>query len=438
MSKNGIFVPPPFATGDSIRRMLVERIDERRLSVGMVIGTTENQSHRVVSRGYQDAQSKTPMNEDTVFEIGSITKLFTALLLADMANQGEVCLDQPVAELLPFGTRVPVRNGKAITLRDLASHYSGLPRIPTNLGREDRPNNPYARYTAENLYQFLATHESARTPGDSFEYSNLAVGLLGHALVLRANARDYESLIRSRILDPLRMDDTVIAIPSRLADNIASGHDDSFDPVSNWDFDVLAAAGAFRSNVPDLLRFMDALCDRDSPISSMMGPLITPRSQGGLELGPPHPDGGIAISHSGGTGGFRSFVRCIPEWKRGVAVLSNTCIDAVVDLGVHLLDGRYGLNWYRNEVAVESACFARLLGRYRLRPNWDFEVTSVADRLYIRLADQPALRVFPVSEWHFFYKCVGAQVTFEPGEDGRAARLILHQNSMDQIAERIE
>lgn len=438
MNKNGSFVPPPFATGDLIRRMLVDRVDERRLSVGMVIGTTESKSHQVISRGYRDARAEAPVNKDTVFEVGSITKLFTALLLADMANQDEVGLDEPVAELLPAGTRVPSRNGKVITLRDLASHYSGLPRIPTNLGREDYPNDPYARYTAESLYQFLATHELARTPGDSFEYSNLGVGLLGHALVLRANAGDYESLIRSRILDPLGMDDTVIAIPSRLTDNISSGHDDSFDPVSNWNFDVLAPAGAFRSNVSDLLRFMDGLCDSDSPISSMIGPLITPRSQGGLELGPPHPDGGIAISHSGGTGGFRSFVRCVPEWKRGVAVLSNTCIDAVVDLGVHVLDRRCGLNWYRKENAVDSACFARLLGRYRLRPNWDFEVTSAADRLYLRLADQAALRAFPISEWHFFYKCVGAQVTFEPGEDGRAARLILHQNSMDQIAERIE
>lgn len=417
--------------------MLVDRVDERRLSVGMVAGLSENNSHHVVCHGHRGARAEGPLNENTIFEIGSITKLFTALLLADMANHDEVGLDEPVAELLPAGTRVPIRNGKAITLRDLASHYSGLPRVPTNLARQDRPDDPYAGYTAEDLYRFLATHDLVRTPGDSFEYSNLGVGLLGHALVLRAKAADYESLIRSRILDPLRMDDTVIAIPSRLADNVASGHDDSFDPVSNWNFDVLAAAGAFRSNVPDLLRFMDALCDRDSPMSSMMALLITPRSQGGLELGAPHPDGGIAISHSGGTGGFRSFVRCVPEWKRGVAVLSNTCIDAVVDLGVHVLDPRCGLNWYRKEVAVEPACFAPLLGRYRLRPNWDFEVTSTADRLYIRLADQPALEAFPMSERHFFYKCVGAQVTFEPGEDGRAARLILHQNSADQIAERI-
>jgi serine-type D-Ala-D-Ala carboxypeptidase/endopeptidase len=120
-----------------------------------------------------------------------------------------------------------------------------------------------------------------------------------------------------------------------------------------------------------------------------------------------------------------------------VAVLSNTCVDAVVDLGGHALDPRCGLNWYRKEVVIDPACFARLVGSYRLRPKMVFDVTSTANRLYLRLADQPAFRVFPTSEWHYFYKNVGAQVTFEPGEDGLAARLILHQNNTDQIAERI-
>jgi ATP-dependent Clp protease adapter protein ClpS len=129
---------------------------------------------------------------------------------------------------------------------------------------------------------------------------------------------------------------------------------------------------------------------------------------------------------------------CIPQWKRGVAVLSNACIDAVVDLGGYVLDPRCGLLWYRKEVAIDPACLARLVGRYRLRPNWVFDVTSTADRLYVRLAEQPAFRVFPTSEWHFFYKNVGAQLTFEPGEPARPAHLILHQNSADQIAERID
>ena len=437
---SGPVVAPPALSEDAIRRLVVDRVDERRSSVGMVVGITEANSHCFVAHGCRDAHTGGSVNEKTMFEIGSITKLFTALLLSDMANRGEVRLDEPVAELLPAGTRVPVLDGRAITLRDLASHHSGLPRRPTNLRWEDRPDDPYAGYTAENLYQFLATHELIRTPRDSFEYSNVGVGLLGHALVLRAGATGYESLIRARILDPLRMDDTVFAIPSRLAANVASAHDDSLDPVPDWTFDVLAGAGGLHSNLSDLLRFMDAVCDQGSPISAMIGPLVTPRDQGGLELGPPlppHPDGAISLSAGGTTGGSRSFLRCVPEWKRGVAVLSNTGIGHVFNLGIHVLDPRCGLIFDRKEVAIDSACFARLVGRYQLGTIGVFDVTSTTDRLYLRLADQPAFRVYPTSEWHFFYKRVGAQVTFEPGEDGRAARLILHQNSTDQIAERI-
>jgi D-alanyl-D-alanine-carboxypeptidase/D-alanyl-D-alanine-endopeptidase len=229
-------VPPPILSEDAFRRLLVERVDERCLSVGMVVGLTEANRHRIVAHGCRDRSGAGPVNEKTLFEIGSITKLFTALLLSDMANRGEVSMDEPVAELLPRGTRVPFRDSKAITLRDLASHYSGLPRVATNGDRPDRPGGPYAAYSAERLYQFLAGHELTRTPGDSFEYSNVGVGLLGHALVLRAGASGYESLIRARILDPLRMDDTVIAIPSRLAGNVASGHDDSLGADLGLDF----------------------------------------------------------------------------------------------------------------------------------------------------------------------------------------------------------
>ena len=427
--------PPPALSDDAIRRLLVDRVDERRLSVGMVVGITEAHNHRFIAHGCRKTCGGGAVNEKTLFEIGSITKLFTALLLSDMANRGEVRLDEPVAELLPAGTRVPVRDGKAITLRELASHYSGLPRVATNGDPANRPGGPYAMYGAERLYQFLASHELIRTPGDSFEYSNVGAGLLGHALVLRAGASGYESLIRARILDPLRMDDTVIAIPTRLAGNVASGHDDSLEPTSDWTFDVLAGTGALRSNGSDLLRFMDALCDQDSPIASMVGPLMTPRDQGGLELAKQQPDGAIVLSKPGGTGGARGFVICIPAWKRGVVVLSNASIDAVVDLGIHVLNPRRDLMSYPKEVAIDPACLARLVGRYQLS-NWVFDVTSVGDRLQVPLGDQH--RVFPTSEWHFFHKSAPFQFTFEPGRDGRAARMILHQqNGADQIAERI-
>jgi serine-type D-Ala-D-Ala carboxypeptidase/endopeptidase len=348
-----------------------------------------------------------------------------------MANRGEAQLDEPVVDLLPSGTRVLSRNGREITLRDLASHYSGFPRRPTNLTPND-PTDPYAHYTADHLYEFLATYELTRTPGDTYEYSHVGAGLLGHALAVRAGNTDYESLVRARILGPLRMDDTVIAVPHRLRDRVAVAHDDNLDPVPDWNLGVLAGAGGFHSSLSDLLLFLDALCDQDSPIASMVSPLIAGRAQGGMELGWPHPDGGIAISHWGATGGSRSFVRCIPEWKRGVVVLSNAGIDAVVDLGVHVLDKRFARHWFPRGTAIDPVAFVHLVGRYQAGPNTVFEVTTRDGRLYVQRSGQSPLRAFPMSEWRFFHKAVNAQLTFEPGGDSYAARLVLHQSGSDQ------
>ena len=118
-------------------------------------------------------------------------------------------------------------------------------------------------------------------------------------------------------------------------------------------------------------------------------------------------------------------------------MLSNTGINAVVDLGVHVLDKRFATHWYRREAALDPLAFARLVGRYQAGPNTVFEVTTRDDRLYVRGSGQSDRRAFPMSEWQFFHKAVNAQLTFERGDDGHAARLVLHQNGSDQIAERI-
>src|SRR5208283_4407870 len=125
-----------------------------------------------------DKNDKRALDGDTVFEIGSITKVFTALLLADMAQRGEVALTDPVSKYLPKGVKMPGRNGHAIMLQDLATHTSGLPRLPSNMKPKDFMN-PYADYTPELLYQFLSSYELPRDPGSKWEYSNLGAGLLG-------------------------------------------------------------------------------------------------------------------------------------------------------------------------------------------------------------------------------------------------------------------
>lgn len=108
---------------------------------------------------------------DTIFAIASITKVFTALLLQEMADRGELDLDDSIENFLPSSVTVPSKNGKKITLSHLVTHRSGLPRLPDNFKPKEK-DNPYADYTVEMLYAFLSKHELAREPGEKYEYSN--------------------------------------------------------------------------------------------------------------------------------------------------------------------------------------------------------------------------------------------------------------------------
>ena len=261
--------------------------------------------------------------------------------------------------------------------------------------------------------------------------------MLGHALGLRAG-QDYEDLIASRIMQPLGMHSTAIHLPSALTARFASGYDDGGEPMPAWDMGVLAGAGGIRSTAPDTLTFLEALMGSAGPLTTAATLLAAPRDTGGLGFGLPQFGEHIGIQHNGGTGGFRSYAGCIPAWRRGAVVLANASTGACADLGLHLCDPHQSQQRFRQPVAMDPAGPDRLLGRYRMRPGLLFDVTRRSDRLLVQHTGQVALRVFPLSEWHFFYKVVDAQITFEPGPDGRAAQLILHQNSRDQMTERIE
>src|SRR5688572_16480680 len=170
--------PPPDA---ELRRMLVTRVDVQRQATGIVLGIVTPTGRRVVTYGTRGVHDKRPVTADTVFDIGSITKLFTALLLADLVTRGQVTLDDPVARYLPEAVRVPERNGRPITLVDLATHTSGLPLRPGNLV-SNAADNKYAGYTTDLLYQYVADAPLTRDPGSAYEYSNVGYGLLGHAV----------------------------------------------------------------------------------------------------------------------------------------------------------------------------------------------------------------------------------------------------------------
>ena len=191
---------PRAVSDDEMRKLLVERVDTYRHSVGIVVGIVEPTGRRVIAYGKGSKEDGTPVDGDTVFELASVTKAFTSLLLADAVTRGEVALSDPVAKYLPPSVRMPERGGRSITLHDLATHTSGLPREPSNLQPKD-PSNPFADYSVEQLYEFLSGYQLTRDIGSEFDYSNLGAGLLGHVLAQRAGT-DYETLVRARITGP--------------------------------------------------------------------------------------------------------------------------------------------------------------------------------------------------------------------------------------------
>jgi len=430
----------------AIRKILVDRIDVREQGVGLVVGVIEPSGRRIVSHGTYD-RDKRQVNGDTLFEIGSATKVFTALLLADSVQRNEVELTDPVAKFLPADVKMPSRGGKEITLQDLATHTSGLPRLPENLAPED-VRNPYADYEPQQLYDFLSSYTLPRDPGASYEYSNLGAGLLGHALARRAKT-DYETLVRTRILTPLAMKSTAIALREPLQRRLAPGHDEQRHVVPNWDLATLAGAGGLRSTANDLLLFLAAamrqtpttLAPAMTSLLSVRRPTPAPNMQ--IALGwhvHQLADGRELVWHNGGTGGYRSFMGYEPKSGTGIVVLSNIAMPAVDDIGMHLLDPSTPLSAAPEKLSVttvDPAILEQYVGIYELAPSFAIRITHENGRLWSQATGQPRVELFAASEKKFFLQQANAQITFETGMGGRATALTLHQNGTHR-APRVE
>jgi D-alanyl-D-alanine-carboxypeptidase/D-alanyl-D-alanine-endopeptidase len=226
-------------------------------AVGLAAGVYASGTPYTAFGGSASAGGDVGIHERTLFEIGSITKVFTTTLLAAMHVAGEVKLDDAVNRYLPAHGRLRDPDGDAVTFRHLATHTSGLPRLPVNLSwKQLASDNPYAEYSAEDLYAGLAVCRLKNRPGSRTRYSNLGFGLLGHVLSLVGGV-EYERLVIDRVLRPLEMHDTVIQLSAEQRERLAPGHS-GMRTVANWDFQALAGAGAFRSTVAEMLRFLRA------------------------------------------------------------------------------------------------------------------------------------------------------------------------------------
>ena len=433
---------PVLPSDSDIREILVERIDKYKQSVGIVVGVIEPAGRRVVTYGKLAADDPRALDGDTVFEIGSITKVFTSLVLADMVEHHEVELTDPAATYLPSEVQLPQRNGQAITLQDLATHRSGLPRMPSNVDPVD-PSNPYADYPLQRLYAFLSSYRLPRNIDSRFEYSNLGGALLGHVLERRAGL-DYETLVETRVTKPLHMTNTRVALTAEMKSHLAVGHAYGLEPTPNWDLGALVAAGGLHSTANDLLTFLSAhLGYSESPLAKAMASMVDVPLAWFVES----PGGRRIVFHDGSTGGYRCFLGYDPQARTGVVVLSNSGTGASIDdIALHVLNDSVPLRGARDlvppkarkQVPVESQVLDAYTGRYRFASNQMATVIRNGSHLYLHAEGEVKLAFYPESNQQFFAKIMDAQITFVRDADGRVRELLFHRNGATERVQRVD
>jgi CubicO group peptidase (beta-lactamase class C family) len=437
-----------FGAASEIQSLLVNRVDEGQKVVGIVVATIGPNERAVIPYGTMAKTQSDTVNGDTVFEIGSITKVFTSVILADMVVHNEVKFDTPVASLLPASVKVPSRNGKQITLRDLAMHVSGLPGIPPGYKPADM-ENPFANFDTTQLYAFLSGYTLTRDIGSQYEYSNLGAGLLAHALARKAGM-SYSELLRIRILDPLGMTSTSIILGENQKRRLATGYNAALIPARNWDFGALVGAGALHSTANDLLKFLAANLElTPTPLTQAMRLMST------FHHATDSPDMEIMLGwhlykrhgvnivwHNGVTGGYWSFIGFDPVKKIGAVVLSNTRfnIDAI---GLHSIDNRWPVEKLnapkeRVERDVDPAILGRDVGVYRFGPNYTVQVSLEYGHLWVRDTGEKVLELLAENDTEFFFKTMDAQLSFVTDAAGKTTRMILHVNGEDSVGVKVQ
>ncbi len=310
--------------------------------VGLVAVQVQGDHVAVEAQGVARQGDASALRAGAWFEIGSITKTFTALLLADAVVRGEFKLDGAVQDAVP-GMVLRDSAGEPIRWVDLATHRSGLPRLPSNMAPK-AGTDPYDDYREADLLAFLTAYKPTVARGGRWEYSNLGFGLLGHALG-RAAGSNYAQALTSRVLQPLGLADAALAMPGRSIERLVGGHDAERRPVPHWHFDVLAGAGALVMPGAALGRYAQAACGViDTPLREAFALCLREHAPG---PGPINPiglawllaplNGRRVFNHDGGTAGFASSLWLDPQRQRAAAVLSNAAVE-VNDLALNLLD----------------------------------------------------------------------------------------------------
>ena len=450
-------------TDARIKEILAQRVDVDRQAVGLAAIIVEGDTARIITHGAMRLDSAEPITPDTLFEVGSITKTFTALLLADMVIKGEVKLDDPVEKWLPQGLRgLKLRDhaGSPIRLVDLATHRSGLPRLPDNMPNLTRAD-PYADYRERELLMYLKSREvlletdggkTSKKRDEAYAYSNLGFGVLGYVLA-RAADMPYAELLQKRVLTPLGLSSTYLEIPRSESGRFSNAHyidrEGKLKQNSQWRFDVIAPAGALIMSARDMGRYAQAASGAiDTPLRAAFalaqkryGDGMAPINPQGLGWILAPMNGRTVFNHDGMTGGFAATLWVDPERKAGVAVLANANVP-VIDIALHLLEPSIPLKnvaaMRGTAVSVDAKTMAQYVGVYRLQPNFDVTIRLRDGKLFAQATGQGEFELFGKSDTTFFARITPLEIVFEDVKDGKAMRFQLTQAGSTRAAPRVD
>lgn len=339
-----------------VKENIKRRVDQG-INTGIVVGVITPKGTEFFSYGYKSLISKELINENSVFEIASISKTFTGIMLAEMVVNDDLTLNDPLQNLLPSEVKVPTRNQENILLVHLANHTSGLPRMPANFNMSNLIN-PFVNYSEEHSYEFLNSYELPRDIGLNYEYSNYGFGLLGHALATKEEMT-YKDLLLGKICEPLKLNHTNTVFTPDMIANLAKGHKLGVE-VTNWDYQsCFAGAAGIRSTPGDMVKYL----------SYNMGLLPTNLSKAmqlshkNTRVNGESPQIGLAwnitpldemeiVWHDGETGGYRSFIGFQKNGNKGVVVLTNSNAD-INDIGMHLLEPSNSLKSPKPSIGIK-------------------------------------------------------------------------------------
>ena len=365
-------------------------------------------------------------------------------MLADAVLSGDVKLDALVGDLVP--DLKETKFGQSVTLQHLSTHRSRLPTTPADFVPKNA-EDPYTEFSLADVTAYIKSNNMRAGLGRRYEYSNMAVGLLGNILATQSKA-SYEETLKANVLLPLEMNDTTIKLSVDQESRFAMPHNSALLPDHPWTFDLMNGAGGIRSTASDMVTFIEAnLKPNDNAIGKAIELAWTeqvPASTGNPAMGLGwhiHADGSTRW-HNGQTGGFHSMVMINRKLNVGIVLLCNTASMELDELGVSILQTVAGQNpkpkTFAEVFDVNEKTAKRLAGKYELAPGVEFEVVIKNKKMMAKLTGQTFLELEPESDTVWIYKVIKAQLHFSLPAKGPATKLTLHQNGGQQTADRID